>query len=87
MRGGGSVFDRVVIVILQSAFYHTGIFKSRNFCKPSGMRRLGEEDRHSNSSAMRGRLTFRARIMLFFFVVGLCQCAGRARDWQDCFLL
>ncbi len=41
MPGGGSVFDRAVIVILQSVFYHTAIFKSRNFCKLSGMRRLG----------------------------------------------
>src|SRR5712692_1071673 len=41
MRGGGSVFDRAVILILQGLFYHTGILKSRNFCKVSGMRRLG----------------------------------------------
>ena len=40
MPGGGSVFDRVLIVILQGLFYHTGMLKSRNFCKLSGMRRL-----------------------------------------------
>ena len=37
----GSVFDRVLIVILQGLFYHTGMLKSRNFCKLLGMRRLG----------------------------------------------
>ena len=39
--GGGSVFDRAVIAILQGLFYHTGMLKSRNFCKLLGMRRLG----------------------------------------------
>src|SRR6266849_10602285 len=44
MPGGGSVFDRAVIVILQSVFYHTGMLKSRNFCKLLGMRRLGHAE-------------------------------------------
>jgi hypothetical protein len=48
MPGGGSVFDRAVIVISQGVFYHTGMLKSRNFCKLLGMRRLGRKrDRQS----------------------------------------
>ena len=76
MPGGGSVFDRAVIVIFQGLFYHTGMLKSRNFCKSLGMSRL--KPSKPEATGQPTYMVFACRLIRLTWLVRLCSNCSRA---------